>query len=184
MIGCIRQHPLEMTMALRGICSMASFRSVYYPCSAYSCSLHPTLLCVEVEEAWSLYLQCYLTYDHEAQSFGILYTCSEHTCIHFPSLQHWQLFLQPVVVAMSGNVLEYMLSLAYVVGGALLGSPAGAEFLAARDAATQASLHLYSTAFRCFAPASNPTAHATSPRHCCIVLRLPCWNLVAANSNK
>ena len=48
--------------------------------------------------------------------------------------------LQPVVVALSGNVLEYMLSLAYVVGGALLGSPAGAEFLAARDAATQARL--------------------------------------------
>lgn len=48
---------------------------------------------------------------------------------------------QPVVVALSGNVLEYVLSLAYVVGGALLGSPAGAEFLAARDAADQARLH-------------------------------------------
>lgn len=45
--------------------------------------------------------------------------------------------LQPVVVALSGNVLEYMLSLAYVVGGALLGTPAGGEFLAAKDAATQ-----------------------------------------------
>lgn len=48
--------------------------------------------------------------------------------------------LQPVVVALSGNVLEYMLSLAYVVGGALLGSPAGSEFLAANDAATQVLL--------------------------------------------
>ena len=41
------------------------------------------------------------------------------------------------MVALSGNALEYMLSLAYVVGGALLGSPAGGEFLSAKDAATQ-----------------------------------------------
>ncbi|KAL0029847.1 hypothetical protein WJX77_003526 [Trebouxia sp. C0004] len=46
-------------------------------------------------------------------------------------------FLQPIVVALSGNALEYMLSLAYVVGGALLGAPAGGEFLAAKHAATQ-----------------------------------------------
>ncbi|DBB12972.1 TPA: hypothetical protein ACH3X3_005716 [Trebouxia sp. C0006] len=46
-------------------------------------------------------------------------------------------FLQPIVVALSGNALEYMLSLAYVVGGALLGTPAGGEFLAAKHAATQ-----------------------------------------------
>lgn len=46
-------------------------------------------------------------------------------------------FLQPMVVALSGNALEYMLSLAYVVGGALLGTPAGGEFLAAKHAATQ-----------------------------------------------
>ena len=45
--------------------------------------------------------------------------------------------MQPVMVALSGNALEYMLSLAYVVGGALLGSPAGGEFLVARDAAAQ-----------------------------------------------
>ena len=47
--------------------------------------------------------------------------------------------LQPFVVALSGDVLEYMLSLAYVVGGALLGSPAGGEFLAAKEAAMQVS---------------------------------------------
>ena len=47
--------------------------------------------------------------------------------------------MQPVVVALSGDVLEYMLSLAYVVGGALLGSPAGGEFIAAKQAATQVS---------------------------------------------
>lgn len=66
------------------------------------------------------------------------------------------MFLQPVVVALSGNVLEYMLSLAYVVGGALLGSPAGAEFLAATDAATQASLHLHSTVFMSLLQHSTP----------------------------
>ncbi len=44
-----------------------------------------------------------------------------------------------MVVALSGNALEYMLSLAYVVGGALLGTPAGGEFLAAKHAATQVS---------------------------------------------
>lgn len=49
--------------------------------------------------------------------------------------------LQPFVIALSGNALEYMLSLAYVVGGALLGSPAGGEFLSAKDAATQ--VHIF-----------------------------------------
>lgn len=83
-------------------------------------------------------------------------------------------FLQPVVVALSGNVLEYMLSLAYVVGGALLGSPAGAEFLAARDAANQASNHLD---FRqclhvlCSSPFKPPMRHHRGL--CCTVLCLP-----------
>ena len=48
--------------------------------------------------------------------------------------------VQPFVVALSGSGLEWMLSLAYVVGGALLGSPAGGEFLSAKDAAAQVPL--------------------------------------------
>ena len=50
--------------------------------------------------------------------------------------------LQLIVVALSGSALEYMLSLAYVVGGALLGSPAGGEFLSAKDAAAQVKIDL------------------------------------------
>lgn len=85
----------------------------------------------------------------------------------------WQVILQPVVVALSGNILEYMLSLAYVVGGALLGSPAGAEFLAARDAANQASVRLYPGHPALCSPSIYPMSHAPSPWPCCIVPWLP-----------
>lgn len=45
--------------------------------------------------------------------------------------------LQPIYVALNGQILTHMLSMAYVIGGALLGSPAGAEFVAAVNAAKQ-----------------------------------------------
>lgn len=45
--------------------------------------------------------------------------------------------MQPLMVVLSGNVMEYGFSIAYILAGALLGAPAGQEFKAALLASNQ-----------------------------------------------